>query len=182
VFNDLRSRRVVIIAHCLLNQNSISDGTADFPSQFKKIIELLMDNEIGIIQLPCPELQCLGLDRQNCKGAQTDVLIENSRIRKLINTKEHIEVLEGKATEIIQQVNEYNKFGFDVVGVIGVNRSPCCGVETTSINGEELAGKGIFMEVLSDLLLTHNIPLRMIGSKTSESEVSIEKIKQFINA
>ncbi|CAG8999029.1 MAG: hypothetical protein CENE_00993 [Candidatus Celerinatantimonas neptuna] len=30
MFEDKRSKKVVLIAHCLLNQNAISDGTADY--------------------------------------------------------------------------------------------------------------------------------------------------------
>ena len=30
MFTDGRSKKVIFLAHCLLNQNSISDGTADF--------------------------------------------------------------------------------------------------------------------------------------------------------
>lgn len=59
MFDDARSKRVIVLSHCLLNRNSISDGTADFPGQFTEIIELLMANCIGMIQLPCPELLCL---------------------------------------------------------------------------------------------------------------------------
>ena len=51
MFDDKRSKKIIIIAHYLLNQNSISDGTADFPSQFNKVIDLLITNKIGIIQL-----------------------------------------------------------------------------------------------------------------------------------
>lgn len=32
MFTDGRSRRVVFLAHCLLNQNAISDGTAEVPA------------------------------------------------------------------------------------------------------------------------------------------------------
>lgn len=31
MFNDGRSKKVIFIAHCLLNQNAISDGTAVYP-------------------------------------------------------------------------------------------------------------------------------------------------------
>lgn len=85
MFTDSRSRRVIFLSHCLLNQNSISDGTADFPSQFDEVIELLMKNRIGIIQLPCPELLCLGLDRGDSNGAKRPVLGENTRIRELLS-------------------------------------------------------------------------------------------------
>ena len=38
MFTDIRSQKVVFIAHCLLNQNSISDGTAVYPAAFKDMI------------------------------------------------------------------------------------------------------------------------------------------------
>ena len=69
MFNDGRSKRVVFIAHCLLNQNSISDGTAVYPAAFKSTVRLLLDADAGIVQLPCPELCCLGLDRGDVRGA-----------------------------------------------------------------------------------------------------------------
>ena len=42
MFDDERSKKVVFIAHCLLNQNSISDGTAVYPAMFRNVIELFM--------------------------------------------------------------------------------------------------------------------------------------------
>ena len=44
------------------------------PQQFKK-------RKI-IVQMPCPELCCLGLNRGNNNGADVPVVIENTRIRK----------------------------------------------------------------------------------------------------
>ena len=182
MFDDHRSKKVIILAHCLLNQNAISDGTADFPSQFKEIIDLLMTNHIGMIQLPCPELLCLGLDRSDQNGANRPLLTENTRIRGLMNKKGNVEILQHKAEEIVMQIQEYRKHGFQVLGLIGVDRSPSCGIETTSKNGKEEHGKGVFMEVLSETLSKKGVTLRMIGTKTSEKEQSIEKIRQFVQA
>jgi uncharacterized protein YbbK (DUF523 family) len=58
--------------------------------------------------------------------------------------------------------------------------SPSCGIETTSKNGDEKPGQGVFMEVLSEVLSNNGITLPMIGTKTSEKEQSVEKIKQFL--
>ena len=79
MFADGRSKKVVFIAHCILNQNSISDGTAVFPAAFKEVIKILLDADIGIVQMPCPELCCLGLNRGNNNGADDPVVIENTR-------------------------------------------------------------------------------------------------------
>jgi len=65
--------------------------------------------------------------------------------------------------------------------LIGVNRSPSCGIETTSRNGNEQEGQGVFMKILSETLSANGITLRMIGTKTSEKELSLEKIREFID-
>ena len=181
MFDDPRSKKVIMLSHCLLNQNSISDGTADFPGQFNEIIELLMINRIGIIQLPCPEFLCLGLDRRDPNGASRPLLDENSRIRELMREQRSVIILQNKADEIVMQVQEYRKYGFQVFGVIGVDRSPSCGIETTSKDGEEKPGQGVFMEILAETFSKNGITVRMIGTKTSEKEQSIEKVRQFIH-
>ncbi|MCE5189281.1 MAG: hypothetical protein LLF75_08920 [Eubacteriales bacterium] len=82
MFEDARSRKVVFVAHCILNQNSISDGTASFPGSNELVLRALLDAKIGIVQMPCPELSCLGLDRGDPEGARRPLLEENSRIRR----------------------------------------------------------------------------------------------------
>ena len=68
MFTDGRSRRVVFLAHCLLNQNAISDGTAEVPAAHREILRLILDAQVSVAQMPCPELCCLGLDRGDPKG------------------------------------------------------------------------------------------------------------------
>ena len=38
MFQDGRSRNVAFLAHCLLNQNAISDGTAVRPAGFPEMV------------------------------------------------------------------------------------------------------------------------------------------------
>jgi predicted secreted protein len=180
VFNDNRSKKLIVVAHCLVNQNSISDGTADFPSQFQEVIELLMENKLGIIQLPCPELSCLGLDRGDKAGAMRDLLSENTRIRNLLEEPQNIARLRAKADDVIEQIEEYQRHGFEVLGLIGINRSPSCGIETTTKSGREEPGKGVFITVLKERLHHKGIALEMIGIKTSQVVESIACVKKLI--
>ena len=39
MFNDGRSKKVVFVAHCFLNQNSISDGTAIYLAENKDVVD-----------------------------------------------------------------------------------------------------------------------------------------------
>ena len=105
-FEDGRSKKVIFIAHCILNQNSISDGTAVFPATFKDVIKILLDADIGIVQMPCPELCCLGLNRGNNDGADVPVVIENTRIRKEMQKAESYKMLMVQVEYVMKQITE----------------------------------------------------------------------------
>ena len=165
VFTDGRSKRVIFLAHCLLNQNAISDGTAVSPASFQAVIRLLLDAEVGIVQMPCPELCCLGLDRGNIHGADSPVTVENTRIRESLGQDGPRRQLEALAGQVAHQILEYRKYGFAVLGIIGADRSPTCGVETTSDQGVELPGRGVFMGALCRALERRGISLPCVGVK-----------------
>lgn len=168
MFKDGRSKKVVFIAHCFLNQNSISDGTAVYPAVFKNVIEFFMKADIGIVQMPCPEFCCLGLDRGNIYGANTPVVIENTRIRAEMKKDIPNGQLDQLADYVVYQILEYLKYEFKVVGIIGANRSPNCGVDTTSDNNTEMKGMGLFMEKISCRLSEKSVSIPMIGLKGTD--------------
>ena len=58
-----RSKKVVFVSHALLNQNAMAKGKERAPGVVKEIVELLAEADIGIVQIPCPELDAFGLDR-----------------------------------------------------------------------------------------------------------------------
>ena len=178
MFTDIRSKKVVFMAHCLLNQNSISDGTAVYPAAFKDIINLFMDNDIGIVQLPCPELCCLGLDRGNVYGADNPVTVENTRIRREMEKNGTQTKLKTLVDYTMLQIDEYKKHGFEIKGIIGANRSPNCGVESTSDNDVEISGMGVFMEALHKEVTSRGLNIRMTGIKGSDD--IMEKFKEFL--
>lgn len=178
MFDDIRSKKIVLIAHCLINQNAISDGTAVYPAAFSDLINFLMQNNIGILQMPCPELCCLGLDRGNPLGASSPVLVENTRIRSAMQQKEIKDKLQKLIDYVMLQILEYRKHGFKIIAIIGANRSPNCGVETTSENNQETQGMGLFMEELAKRLYQNKIKISFLGIKSSDG---MEKIKKLLS-
>lgn len=58
--------------------------------------------------------------------------------------------------------------GFELLGIVGANRSPNCGIETTLDRGHEINGKGLFMEELSRRLEEEHIHIAMVGVKASD--------------
>ena len=130
MFDDIRSKKIVFIAHCLINQNAISDGTAVYPAAFTDLINLLMQNDIGIVQMPCPELCCLGLDRGNPSGAKSPVLIEKTLIGlvdKTITPQKQSEdgvCMANKLTKEETQI-DWTKSAEDIHNLVrGIYKSP----------------------------------------------------------
>ncbi len=180
MFEDQRSKTVIFVAHCILNQNSISDGTADHPGCIKEIMDLLIASKMGIIQMPCPELHCLGLDRGDVNGNTRPVVEENSRIRKMLMQSENQEKIKKIINLILYQVDEYLKNGFEIKGIVGVDRSPSCGVNSTSINNQEVEGQGVFIQKLQSELSQKNIKIEFFGIKAFEPEKARSTIKNLI--
>jgi predicted secreted protein len=182
MFDDARSRSLVLVAHCILNQNAISDGTATRAGSQKEIVELLLSAGVGVIQLPCPELRCLGLDRGDTQGAKRPVLQENSRIRRMMHQPEATAILDRLVQTTIYQVRQYQRHGFDIRGVVGINRSPSCGVESTSRDDTEVPGRGLFIEALEAGLRRHDIVLDFVGIKADNPERAVLSVRRLLDS
>ena len=180
MFTDKRSKKIIFLSHCILNQNSISDGTADFPGTNGEVLKLLIQSDTGIVQLPCPELLCLGLDRGNPRGSEFPVLIENTKIRKSLESTELKSKIKILVAQLIQQIEEYIINDFNVLGIIGIDRSPSCGVNTTSMNNKEVDGEGVFIKTLREELEKKNIHIKIIGIKASETDKALIEIKKLL--
>jgi hypothetical protein len=53
-------RKVVVLAHCMLNQNTKPDRRARFPGAVQPVLEVLAEEGLAIFQLPCPEIGFAG--------------------------------------------------------------------------------------------------------------------------
>lgn len=177
MFSDERSRRVIFVSHCILNSNTRADGHAGVPGVNQRVMELLMRMKVGVVQMPCPEMMCLGLDRGDVRGGERPVLVENTRIREGLKSNSACTVMDGMIEQVIVQVEQYLKHGFNILGIVGVNRSPSCGVETTTINNEEVAGEGAYIQRLRTALEAKGIHLGYVGTKISKVEEALLAIQ-----
>jgi predicted secreted protein len=178
MFTDGRSKSIIFVAHCILNQNSISDGTAEYPGSINEILHLLSSSPVGMVQMPCPELMCLGLDRGNVDGANCPVVQENTRIRMSLSKHPAGETIRRIVQDLAFQISEYRDNGFDILGIVGINRSPSCGVDTTSKDNQEVVGRGVFIEALRNELKGGEIPI--IGIKASEPEKAVAAVRKLL--
>jgi predicted secreted protein len=182
MFTDERSKTIVFVAHCILNQNSISDGTAAYPGTIKEIMKLLCISDVGIVQMPCPELSCLGLDRGNIGGSGCPILEENTRIRMMMSQRSVKSKISQLVHHLIFQILEYRKYAFDIRGIVGVNRSPSCGVDTTSKYNQEVEGQGVFIEALRNELNKNKINVKIVGIKAFEPKKAVKVMQNLIGS
>lgn len=124
MLKDKRSGKIAIVAHCILNQNSRVLGLVERSGAITEIAEFLLHNEMGIIQMPCPELTYAGLLRKAQTRDQYDTAMFRRHCKRIVK-------------EIVNQFQQYEKSGIKIRIVIGVDGSPSCGVNETS-RGESL--------------------------------------------
>ena len=147
MIQDRRSRKIVIVAHCVLNQNSRVRGIAHYAGMIYEIIDVIRKHEAGIIQMPCPELTYAGLPRPSQTKEQYDTQAFRRHCRQI-------------ASSTADQVTEYVRNGFKVLAILGVEGSPTCAVEKTSIQEANL---GILMEELQSELKKRKVEVPMKG-------------------
>jgi predicted secreted protein len=138
-FNDNRSKRIVFISNCILNQNARFPGIEVEKGSFSELIEILIQNGIGIEQLPC--LECLGwggIARKTYYKFQSIVLrfIDKKTfpiIKLFFNIwlYNFIRLCKKEATKVVKRIQDYSNNGYEILGIIALNDSPTCGVTKT---------------------------------------------------
>lgn len=157
LIQDKRGRKIVVVAHCILNQNSRVQGIAYYAGMINEIVDVMRKHEVGIVQMPCPELTYAGLFRPSQTREQYDIPAFRKHCRQI-------------ASSTVNQIQEYVRNGFKVLAVLGVEGSPSCGVE---------ADLGILMEELRSELEKRKVeaPLKDVRlAYASQDAAWLEKI------
>jgi len=180
MFDDCRGKKIALIAHCALNQNAKLDKCAHCPGAIDDVVQVLLQKQIGMIQMPCPELLYLGLDRETDYNTNSSVESEDTRIYKRMIEPRCKELLQRIVSDIVHQVKEYQRHGFNIVGLIGINGSPTCGVETTWYDDQDQDGNGLFIEILNAELLQSGINLPMKGIRSKDVPNAVQQVLSLV--
>lgn len=170
-----RSKKLAVIAHCILNQNSVVVPYAREMKEFSPFILKSMENNIGLLQLPCPEAALYGLNRW---GHVKDQFMHKGFINP---AREMLE----KFTDTL---SDYIEAGYEITGIYGIKGSPSCGVNLTcrsnwcgeawnykslediSSRVEMVEEPGIFMELFKEILENRNINIPFIDIEDAGGE------------
>jgi len=173
---DARSRKIVLVAHCILNQNSKVLGLAQHLNMIVELVELLKAKGFGIIQMPCPEFTFAGLLRWSQTREQYDTFMFRRHCRRI-------------AVQLVDQIGEYIRNGIRVSAIIGIEGSPSCGVNRVYIGyagGEvekiKLVRKkpvrkpGVFIKELASELEKRRFSIPFYGVDEKQIRQSVEEI------
>ncbi|MCK4276676.1 MAG: hypothetical protein KAX78_09185 [Phycisphaerae bacterium] len=164
--DDLRSRKMVAVINCVLNHNARVPGSAKYPGMNHDVVDVLRKHEVGVIQMPCPEMVFLGLSRMKELGVP---------VRDRMNTPEGRSRCEELSVSVVDTIEEYLRNGYTVAAVLGGNEgSPGCAVPPppTEDGGQTSGhGFGVFTQALLDELRRRNIqiPIRAIRDEARET-------------
>ena len=131
---DDTRKEVLVIGHCLLNPLSRVKGVKPAPT--------LDPKGANVIQLPCPESIYLGMRRRDITKDQLDHPAYRRFCREIF-------------TPLADMIEDLAANGVSI-RIIGVPKSPSCGVKITSVGGKpgkvkefhhsHTLGSGVFME------------------------------------
>jgi|WetSurMetagenome_2_1015567.scaffolds.fasta_scaffold36826_2 predicted secreted protein len=177
---DKRSKKMVLLVHCILNQNSKVEGIARYPGTFRPAVDLILAKEVGIYQLPCPEMAYLGISRW-------------SSVRDQYNSpffKRHCRAL---AERVMDEMEDYARRGYRIAAMVGMDGSPSCGVDfSQEALGEAWGGRmnklperqyirgtGTFIEVLKQVATERHLPeIPFIGFPENDQMGTVESALQ----
>jgi predicted secreted protein len=148
--SDKRKRRVIFISHCWLNINTRFPEGSAFEGANVPLIKTLLDSGLGIIQMPCPEYECLGLEKWDYGEVIKDDL--RACFRK-------------QAEVVLKQIKNYLALGFEIVGILGMNPSPSCGVDVAKAKAPCWEPAGILPSNLSPAYLLKNCRTYLPGKE-----------------
>ncbi len=113
-----RSRKVVVLCHCLLNANVKVRPLATYAGALDLIVSQFAAKGVGLFQLPCPETSFLGLLRWGMTSEQYDHPAFRRHCREILRPS-------------LDQLEALHRDGCSLVGLVGVDGSPSCGMFKT---------------------------------------------------
>ena len=133
-FADARSGKVVLLSHCLLNENARYMGGAFCAGVNQEVLALISQLDAGVIQMPCPE-------RLSWGGVYKKHLYQFHGIGRRIPGTHRICTafmpvflflmnwrMRGVARRTADEIEDYIANGMEVLAIIGIRGSPTCGV------------------------------------------------------
>ena len=156
-------KKVVFVPHCVLNQNVRAVGKEKSNGTIKEVVNFLAEAEVGIVQLPCPEVEFDGGLNRKFKSKETYDE----------NYKNHCNQISLK---VLKEIKKYLEKDYKVVGILGVEFSPTCGVNRIESGKKILPGKGILTEEIEKEMQKENFQVPIVSINLNNIYSTLEKL------
>lgn len=179
---------LLIISHCILNTASkVAMDEQELKEEYEKkdrLIHSIMENNIQLIQLPCPEFIIYGSRRWG-------------HVKEQFMHPHYYEECRRMLLPILSQIEEYLKYPeeYRILGIVSVEGSPSCGYHMTcsgrwggelSVDLDEITrmqntckavnAPGVFMELLEKELMSRAMNISIMSMEEALEKLS--KIKR----
>lgn len=184
--HDIRvasGRKIAVVAHCLLNQNTKPHQRARFPGIATPVLEAIQKTGFALMQLPCPEISFAGTRRWSQVIEQYDTPAY----------RQHCTVL---CRQSVDQIDHFLKDRAFTIVIIALEGSPSCGYRYTGSSetwrgfpGDAefdgtypvSEGTGLFMQTLLSEIKSRNLPVPpVLGVALDMYGVDLDKIEDEI--
>ena len=164
---DNRSKKFIFIPFCLMAQAYQAQGIVkyEWKSSIRPFMDLILDHDINIIQMPCAETEF-----------KNSLIREPKGITKY-NTKEFNEHCKTLANKVTNQIKNLIESNYEIVAILGIEQSPSCCVNYIYTNKGMEKRMGLFMQELYENTKELNIPIIGINRKyINKSLKELEKL------
>lgn len=164
---DGRGRRLVAVIDCVLNQNVRDAGSASSAGMTWDVVTLCHEFRVGLLQMPCPELACLGLDRARGPGQSIRQAMESDASRRVCATL---------GAEVADRIEAHVRAGHQVLAVLGGNlQSPGCAVHDAATG--LLRSSGVLMRELQAELRRRGLEIPFRAMRDADAGLLAEDLR-----
>ncbi|HEY6073986.1 MAG TPA: hypothetical protein VIV15_11485 [Anaerolineales bacterium] len=164
---DGRSGRIVAVIECVLNQNARDAGAASVPAMNQGVLRLCAEHQAGIVQIPCPEREYLGLRRRRPGGTS---------IRQALDTPGGRHCCAQISNRIADRLFDYVSNGYRVLAILGGNvQSPGCAVIADEVGLS--SDSGVLMQQLSLALRERHMDIPFHGIRDVDPDLEQEDLE-----
>ena len=169
-----RSKKFVFIPFCSICQAFQAKGIVkyDWKASINPIIQELLDNDINIIQMPCPESQF---------GGYKNGIKREPKGQKYYNTPEFKELCDKLASETTEKIKAIINNDYKILAIFGIEMSPSCAINYQYTNRGMVNEPGFFMEQLKKSLRQENLDIPFIGINRKHINKSLQQLKDLID-
>lgn len=172
--DDNRSKKFILVPFCLMCQAFQAQSIVkyEWKASIKPIVQKLLDNDINIIQMPCPESSFKGYSQS---------LIRNPMGLKGYDIEEYRLHCKKGSIEVYNMIKAILEGGYSILAILGIEKSPSCAVSYIYTNKGMQNRKGVFFKILEEMLLKDNISIPFIGINRKSVNKAMEQLNKILD-